>query len=83
LPGHAFVCQTFVVMPDAGFLVLKYKGETPVLATCLRCQLKFLTPAEMMGDFMGASEYLSKKYKDHHCKVSDRSSDKAFGTRAA
>ena len=54
-------------MPLERFSVLKFSGQTPVLASCLRCQLKFLTPTKMMADPYAASEYLRKKYEEHHC----------------
>jgi hypothetical protein len=55
------------VADEIGFSVLKYRENTPVLAVCTRCQLKFLTPAGMMKDWQAASDYLWKKYSDHRC----------------
>ncbi|MGC1650744.1 MAG: hypothetical protein WA741_33385, partial [Candidatus Sulfotelmatobacter sp.] len=55
------------VMDEIGFSVLKYSEKTPVLAACTRCQLKFLTPLQMMKDWAAASEYLWRKYSNHRC----------------
>jgi hypothetical protein len=72
--GH---CRGIIPMSDSGpmleigFSVLKYKGQTPVLACCSRCQLKFLTPTKMMDDSYAAHEYLCKKYDSHHCTMSN------------
>ena len=52
---------------ETGFSILKYYGPTPVLAVCVKCQLKFFTPAQMMKDWDAAEEYLWKKYKSHRC----------------
>ena len=54
-------------MDEIGFSVLKYRERTPVLAACTRCQLKFLTPSQMMKDWEAAREYLWRKYGNHRC----------------
>jgi len=54
------------VIDEIGFSVLKYKENTPVLAVCARCQLKFLTPSGMMNRET-AGDYLWKKYITHRC----------------
>jgi hypothetical protein len=36
-------------MLERRLLILKYMGNTPFLATCERCQLKFFTPRELGG----------------------------------
>lgn len=56
-----------IVTDEIGFAILRYRDTTPVLAACTRCQLKFLTPAQMMKDHAGAAEYLWRKYTDHQC----------------
>lgn len=58
-----------LVADEIGFSVLRYREQTPVLAACTRCQLKFLTPAGMMGDWQAAIDYLRKKYSDHRCAI--------------
>ena len=62
--------QTCDLMWDIDFSVRRYKNRVPILATCLRCQLKFLTPKAMMEDARPAKEYLLKKYREHQCVVS-------------
>jgi len=52
---------------EIAFSILKYRGQTPVLAACVRCELKFFTPSEIMKDSDAAVEYLWKKYVDHRC----------------
>jgi hypothetical protein len=61
------VCHTLLVMVEPGLVILKFRWKTPTLATCERCQLKFLTPTEMMEDSDGAERYLLTKYRQHRC----------------
>jgi hypothetical protein len=58
------------MIAEVGLSMLKYKGETPMLASCNRCALKFFTPPGMMTDAQAATDYLWKKFNDHHCSVS-------------
>jgi hypothetical protein len=68
LPEARLVWQTFAtVANEIGFSILKYRERAPVLAVCTRCQLKFLTPSQLMRDCETATEYLWKKYSDHRC----------------
>ena len=53
-------------MNKMGFSVLKYQGDTPVLAVWAWCPLKFLTPAGMKN-WQTASDYLWNKYLTHRC----------------
>jgi hypothetical protein len=57
------------VADEIGFSMLKCNDKTPVFAVCTRCQLKFLTPPQMMKDSEAATEYLWRKYSDHRCGV--------------
>jgi hypothetical protein len=50
------------------FKVLKYNVRTPVLASCERSHLKFLTPSDKMNDADEAEKYLWEKYILHDCK---------------
>jgi len=52
---------------EIAFSILKYRRQTPVLAACVRCELKFFTPSEIMKDSHAAVLYLRKKYVDHCC----------------
>jgi len=56
-----------IVVNDTGFSILKYRGQSAVLAVCLRCHLKFFTPSKLMEDGIAAEEYLRKKYDEHSC----------------
>jgi hypothetical protein len=58
-----------VLIDEIGFSVLKYRNKVPVLAVCSRCQLKFLTPTQVMGDSEAATEYLWRKYSEHTCAI--------------
>lgn len=55
----------------ANFFVLKYRGRTPTLAACLLCDLKFLTPTELMEDWQEATSYLKGKFDVHRCAKQD------------
>jgi hypothetical protein len=47
---------------------LQYAGETPSLAGCAKCHLKFFTPQELMKQPEAAAEYLREKFSLHTCK---------------
>jgi hypothetical protein len=66
------------VIDEIGFSVLKYKENTPILAVCARCQLKFLTPSGMK-DRETAGDYLWKKFITHRCAAAD--AQRKDGTR--
>ena len=53
------LCQTLGAMAERKFIVLKYQGKVPAMASCEKCQRKFFTPAAYSGDADGAYEYLS------------------------
>ena len=52
---------------EIAFSILRYRGQTPVLAACDRCELKFFTPSEIMKDSDAAFRYLLMKYMHHRC----------------
>ena len=52
---------------EIGFSILKYRGQTPILAVCVRCDLKFFTPSEVMKDDEAAGQYLLMKFLGHRC----------------
>ena len=54
---------------EIAFSILRYRGQTPVLAACDRCELKFFTPSEIMKDSEAAFRYLLIKYVDHRCSA--------------
>jgi hypothetical protein len=51
-----------------GFVVLRYAKDSPALACCELCQLKFFLPNDMLGDSERAIGYLQQKYLNHQCK---------------
>jgi hypothetical protein len=55
---------------EAQFTILKYRDKIPILAVCPLCNLKFLTPHDMMKDAESAELYLRTKYQQHNCKQS-------------
>jgi len=59
------------VIDEIGFSVVKYRQETPVLARCTRCELKFLTPSGMT-DPQAANDYLLNKYFSHRCVITGK-----------
>jgi len=49
-------------------VILQRVNEVPVLASCMKCQLKFFTPNTYYNDHIGAGEYLREKYDEHTCE---------------
>jgi hypothetical protein len=54
-------------MPERSFVVLRYVGKVPAMASCTKCQRKFFTPATHARDPVGADEYLRRKFDVHEC----------------
>ena len=52
---------------NQGFVILERDFETPKLATCGRCQIKFFAPKQMSRQPISAEEYLWQKYLAHEC----------------
>jgi hypothetical protein len=50
------------------FAILMYRHKVPILAGCRLCDLKFLTPREVIKDVDAAEVYLREKYRLHDCK---------------
>ena len=58
-----------------GFVILKYEGKVPAMASCAKCGRKFFTLATFARDAAGAYEYLGQKFDVHVCvEVSKRNS---------
>ena len=57
-------------MAERRFIVIRYMGETPTLATCTRCHVKFFTPLELIANPQKAEAHLREKYRNHTCKPS-------------
>lgn len=52
---------------DRRFIVLRYEGKVPVLASCDKCERKFFTPTKLLHETVGAEEYLGRKFDVHEC----------------
>ena len=49
------------------FVIVRYEGKVPVMASCTSCQRKFFTPATFARDASGAEQYLGQKFDVHDC----------------
>ena len=54
-------------MAERNFIVLRYQGKVPTLASCTKCERKFFTPTSYSRDSVGAEEYLLSKFDRHEC----------------
>ena len=52
---------------DRGFVIVRYDGKVPAMASCAKCQRKFFTPTTLARDAVGAEEYLGRKFDVHDC----------------
>ncbi len=57
---------------DRHFLILRYEGKVPALASCSKCERKFFTPPMLMRDASAAEEYLGRKFDVHGCEEAKR-----------
>jgi hypothetical protein len=66
-----YSCSSPIRIPawhnDLRFVILRYEGKVPVLASCEKCQRKFFTPPSLARDAVGAEEYLGQKFEVHVC----------------
>lgn len=51
------------------FVIVRYEGKVPAMASCAKCQLKFFT-ATFARDPVGAEVYLLDKFDLHECRKS-------------
>jgi hypothetical protein len=58
-------------MNEQGFVILKRERETPSLAMCQRCEIKFFTPHELANDPTEAEVFLRGRFMVHKCKALD------------
>jgi hypothetical protein len=54
-------------MAERKFIIVKFQGKVPAMASCAKCQRKFFTPATFSRDPVGAAEYLRSKFDAHRC----------------
>jgi hypothetical protein len=52
---------------DSRFIIVRYEGKVPKMASCARCERKFFTPSTFFRDAVGAEEYLGQKFDLHVC----------------
>jgi len=49
------------------FVIVRYEGKVPAMASCTKCQRKFFTSATFARDPSGAEQYLGQKFDVHDC----------------
>jgi hypothetical protein len=71
----AHTCVTPIRKPgwqtDRRFVVLRYEGKVPALASCAKCECKFFTPNTLLRDASGAVVYLGRKFDAHQCEETE------------
>ncbi len=56
-------------MPEREFKIIKrFDNKVPAMASCSRCQYKFVTPSTFKRDPTAAQQYLREKFDLHECK---------------
>jgi hypothetical protein len=62
------------------FVIVRYEGKVPAMASCTKCQRKFFTTATFAHDASGAEQYLGQKFDVHDCPeaVEERDRHKLF-----
>ena len=63
---------------DRRFVIVRYEGKVPAMASCARCQRKFFTPTTLARDAVGAEEYLGSKFDAHCPQKSKRGTSRLF-----
>lgn len=61
------LCKSVPPMAERRFIILRYVGKAPTMASCTKCQRKFFTPSTHTRDAVGADEYLRRKFDLHTC----------------
>lgn len=49
------------------FVIVRYEGEVPMMASCTKCLSKFFTPTTHAHDAIEAEGYLVHKFHLHRC----------------
>jgi hypothetical protein len=62
-------------------VILQQVNQTPVMARCSSCELKFFVPKELKKDPDAAHSYLLSKFDHHVCKLADDHAKTPFGNR--
>jgi hypothetical protein len=50
------------------FIILKYMGKSPSMATCERCHVKFFTPLHLIKNPLKAKGNLHDQFSQHTCR---------------
>jgi hypothetical protein len=53
--------------PERRFVILRYEGQVPMMASCAKCARKFFTPPAVADDAIGAEQCMYHKYHLHRC----------------
>ena len=64
-------------MAEKQLIMLKHVDQTPVLAGCSGCKLKFFVPKGLMKDPFQANNYLLSKFDRHVCTGKESAAKKA------
>lgn len=54
-------------MAERNFVIVRYEGKVPMMASCANCHRKFFTPRTYARDADGAGEHLRRKFDAHNC----------------
>ena len=68
-------------MAEKQLTLLKHVNQTPVMAKCSRCELKFFVPKRLIKDLNTARSYLLSKFDQHICKLPDNEPRTRFRNR--
>ena len=58
-------------MAERQLIILRHLNQTPALAGCSNCELKFFVPNELMKDPNEARSYLLSKFDQHVCRIAE------------
>ena len=50
-------------------MILKRERQTPTLAMCQRCKVKFFTPRELTDKRNEAGDFLWGRFVEHKCRM--------------
>lgn len=64
-------------MAEKRLIMLKHVDQTPVLAGCSGCKLKFFVPKGLMKAIFQANNYLLSKFDRHVCTGKESAAKKA------
>jgi hypothetical protein len=60
-------------LPDRRFVIARYEGKVPVMASCTKCTHRFFTPSSnFVREAIAAERYLASKFALHRCEEPKR-----------